>query len=135
MEIKNAKITGVSLTMADHGILTFQIFIEGGGWACSIGNYVNGKGYLGAKHWEVHGSGLVAMMKIMDVVGVKKWEDLTGKYIRVVDNDWGSTITKIGNILKDEWFDLREFFAAVGEDDVYKYDDPKSAWEEDLEED
>ena len=97
MEIKNAKITRVSLTMADHGVLTFQVFIDGGGWVCSIGNYVNGRGYLGANHWEAHGSGLVAMMKIMDIVGVERWEDLTGKYIRIEDNGWGSTITKIGN--------------------------------------
>lgn len=29
MEIENVRITDVSLSMADHGCLTFDIFIEG----------------------------------------------------------------------------------------------------------
>ena len=30
-QILNAKITGTSITMADHGCLTFWVTIEGGG--------------------------------------------------------------------------------------------------------
>ena len=48
--------------------------------------------------------------EILDVVGVDKWEDLPGKYIRFEDGGWGSTVTKIGNIIKDKWFDMRNFF-------------------------
>ena len=69
--------------MEDHGILTFTIFVRGRGWGCGIGQYTNGVGYLGAKEWKGNGSAIVAMMKIMDTVGVSKWEDLIGKYTAV----------------------------------------------------
>lgn len=49
-----------------------------------------------------------AISKVLEVVGVDKWEDLPGKYIRFEDN--GSIITKIGNIIEEKWFDIREFF-------------------------
>ena len=40
-----------------------------------------------------------------------EWEDLKGKYIRVKDNGWGSTIDEIGNLMEEKWFNLREFFS------------------------
>lgn len=110
MEILNAKITSTSITMADHGCLTFWVTIDGGGWGVSIGGYAIGSGYLGADEFNGYGLGLEAMMRIMDVVGVEKWEDLTDKYIRVESNGWGKPITKIGNIIHDQWFDVDEFF-------------------------
>lgn len=111
--VENARITKASLSMADHGVLVFNVTVEGYGWGCGIGTYVIGHGYLGAKQWDATGNGLIAMMKIMDVVGVEKWEDLKGNYIRV---GWdhtgcGGKIISIGNIIKDKWFDIREFFA------------------------
>lgn len=110
MEILNAKITSTSITMADHGCLTFWVTIEGGGSGISIGGYSIGHGYLGADEFHGYGPGLEAMMRIMDVVGVDKWEDLKDKYIRVESNGWGKRITKIGNITSNKWFDIDEFF-------------------------
>ena len=52
-----------------------------------------------------------AVSEILNVVGVDKWEDLPGKYIRFEDNGWGSTVTKIGNIIDNKWFDMKNFFA------------------------
>lgn len=110
-EIVNAKITGVTINMSNHACLTFQLFLEGDGWVSSYGGYCIGFGYLGATNFSSeNGGGLVAMMRIMDVVGVERWEDLKGKYVRVVDNGWGSSITKIGNIVEEKWFDIDEFF-------------------------
>ena len=37
-------------------------------------------------------------------------EDLPGKYIRFEDNGLGSTVTKIGNIIDDKWFDIESYF-------------------------
>lgn len=54
-----------------------------------------------------------AISKIL-VVGVDKWEDLPGKYIRIEYNGLGSTVTKIGNIIEEKWFDLKEFFGKIG---------------------
>ncbi len=110
-EIKNVKITNVSLTMADHGCLTFYLTLEGDGWGINYGGYCIGLGFLGSDSFTAkNGSGLVTIMRIMDTVGVERWEDLKGKYIRIVDEGWGSSVKKIGNIIKDKWFDIDEFF-------------------------
>jgi len=107
--IRNVKITDTRLTMRENGCLAFHIYFEG---QCSggFGGYVLGHGYLGADHFDADGSGLVAMMKIMDVVGVEDWEALPGKYLRIVDPGLGGVTTKIGNIIKDKWFDIDAFF-------------------------
>lgn len=114
MNIENAKITNVSLTMADYCSLVFWITIEGAGWGCSVGGYKIASGMLGAEPDEFtaeHGDGLVAIMRIMDAVGVSKWEDLKGKYCRIKTEGWGGTVDEIGNIIKDKWFNLKDFFA------------------------
>lgn len=112
MEILNAKITSTKLTMEDHGCLTFWIVLEGAGWGVSYGGYCIGHGYLGADEFTAGtGNGLEAMMRIMDVVGVDTWEDLIGKYVRVKNNGCGKPVDIIGNIMKDKWFNIKEFFA------------------------
>ena len=109
--IENAKITRTSLTMADHGCLTYWLFVEGSGWGCGIGGYAIGRGYLDADTFDgVNGYGIESMMRIMDTVGVDRWEDLPGKYIRVETEGWGSSIHKIDNLISPKWFDLKEFF-------------------------
>ena len=111
MEILNAKITSVSISMADHGCLTFTIFLEGEGWGVGYGGYCIGHGYLGADDFKAkNGKGLEAMMRIMDTVGAEKWEQLPGKYVRVKTNGWGDTVDIIGNLIKDKWFNIKEFF-------------------------
>jgi hypothetical protein len=118
--IKNAKITSVSITMADHGCLCYWIMLEGDVWGCGFGGYAIGNGCLGAKDPDFKaetGDGLIAMMRIMNVVGVSKWEDLEGQFVRVAMTDnWGSSIHIIGNILNDKWFDQKKFFAECRND-------------------
>ena len=132
MTIENAKITSTSISMADHGVLCISFCVKGDGWGCNIGQYVNGIGYLGAKEWKGNGSAIVAMMKIMDTVGVERWEDLSGKLIRVKTNGWGSTIDEIGNIIEDKWFNLREFYATDKGQAIFVLDErPPEEKEED----
>lgn len=109
-EIKNALIKKVSLTMADHGCLTFFLTLDGGSWACNYGGFCIGKGYLGADKFEGSAKGLEALMHIMNTIGVERWEDLENKYVRVVDPGWGGVVKKIGNVIEDKWFDFEEFF-------------------------
>lgn len=124
-EMINARIAKTTISMADHGCLTFQLFLEGDGWLAAYGGYCIGNGYLGAEDFSAdNGGGLVAMMKIMDVVGVERWEDLNGKYVRVMSNGWGSSITEIGNIMEDKWFDIDEFFKNYQKD--VKYNNEKA---------
>ena len=110
-ETENAKITRASITMSDHGCLTFYLALEGCGWVTNYGGYCIGKGYLDADEFSAeNGGGLVAMMRIMDTIGVEKWEDLVGKYCRVQTEGWGGSITTIGNIMSDKWFNIDSFF-------------------------
>ena len=109
-KITNAEITDVTISMADHGCLTFDLFIKTANFEVAVGGYCNGHGYLNSDYWDSSGTFGVALMKIMDTVGVERWEDLKGKHIRIVDDGWGSKITKIGHFMNDKWFDLAEFF-------------------------
>ena len=109
-EIRNAKITGTSLTMADHGVLCYYLTLDMGGSGCNYGGVVIGKGYLGADKFEGYAKGTEALIRIMDTVGVDRWEDLKGRYCRMVDPGLGGIVTKIGHIIEDKWFDQREFF-------------------------
>ena len=111
--IENALITNVDLSMADHGCLTLAMTLEGGGWGVVYGGYCLGKGYLGADDDFFDGSaaGMEYLMRIMDTVGVEKFQDLKGKYIRVAAKGWGNSVKIIGNIINDKWFDTETFFA------------------------
>ena len=114
-KIENALITGVDLSMADHGCLTLSIVLDGGGWGVVYGGYCLGHGYLGADHFDGSAAGMESIMRIMDVVGVEKFQDLKGKYVRVATKSWGSSVKIIGHILKDHWFDIETFFADKNE--------------------
>lgn len=116
MEIKNAKIKSVSISMADHGCLTFWLNLKLPGGFCGYGGYCIGHGYLGSENFDATDKGLTAMMKIMDTIGVEKWEDLADKYCRVKTDGWGSSISTIGNIMEDRWFDLEEHFKSKESD-------------------
>lgn len=115
-EIQNAKITKVDLSMADHGCLTLELMIEGKGWGCCFGGYVLGYGYVGAEEFEGSPKGIIEIMRIMDVVGVSRFNEMKGKYIRVEVEGWGGSVYKIGNIIEDKWFDYREFYKKERED-------------------
>lgn len=108
--IENAKITSVSLNMKDYGCLTLNMCLEGAGWGVVYGGYCLGKGYLGAKKFEGYAKGMEAIMQIMNVVGVSDLNDMEGKYVRAATKGLGATVTIIGNIVNDLWFDYDGFF-------------------------
>lgn len=116
--IENAKITNVDLSMEDHGWLVLWLTLEGKGWSCGFGGRCIGKGYLGAKEFTGSEKGIEEIMRIMDVVGVSKFNDIKGKYIRVHLEGWGATIEKTGNIIEDKWFDYREFYSQKEEENA-----------------
>ena len=114
-KIENALIENVDLSMADHGCLTLAMTLQGGGWGVIYGGYCLGHGYLDAKEFSGSASGMESIMRIMDVVGVARFQDLKGKYVRVAIKGWGHSVKIIGNILEDKWFDIETFFADKGE--------------------
>lgn len=109
---ENARITKQTISMADHGCLTFFVYLEARAWSAGYGGYNIAHGYLGADEFSAEtGNGLEAMMRIMDVVGVERWEDLVGKYVRCkVESSGMGPVIEIGNIIKDKWFNIDEFF-------------------------
>lgn len=112
--IKNARIMSTMLGREDHGIMTFIIYISAEGMTCGVGGYCLDE-FDSAKQTRVfRAKSMEAISKVLEVVGVDKWEDLPGKYIRFEDNGLGSAVYKIGNIIKDRWFNMREFFQHKG---------------------
>lgn len=108
--LRNAEITNVSLNFKDHGVLTLDLTLSGGGWGVVFGGYVLGRGYLGAKNFVGYASGLEAIMRIMDVVGVDDLTEMKGEHVRVATKGLGDSVKIIGNFIKDEWFDYGSFF-------------------------
>lgn len=108
--IENAKIRSTMLGREDHGIMTFMIYIDARDFSCGVGGFCLDGYDKESKTRVFKAESLEAISKVLEVVGVNKWEDLPGKYIRFEDNGWGSTVTKIGNIIEDKWFDMKAFF-------------------------
>lgn len=50
--LRNAEITNVSLNFKDHGVLTLDLTLSGGGWGVVFGGYVLGHGYLGSENFK-----------------------------------------------------------------------------------
>ena len=114
MEIKNAKISSTMLGREDHGIMTFMIYIDACDFTYGIGRYCLDEFNSATQTRVFRAESMEVISKILEVVGVDKWEDLPGKYIRIEYNGFGSTVTKIGNIIEEKWFDLKEFFGKIG---------------------
>lgn len=111
-KIVNARIDSTRFGREDHGILTFNIFVDlASGGTCGIGGFALDEYDKENDRRVCSAKGLEVMARILDVVGVYNWEDLPGTYVRVVDEGWGNFITKIGNLMKDEWVDIREMFS------------------------
>lgn len=113
--LENARITNVDLSMANHGVLTLSLTLQGAGWGCVYGGYVLGKGYVGAEEFEGSAMGMESIMKIMDVVGVDRFNDMKDQYVRVATKGWGDSVKIIGNIISDKWFDIESFFKEASE--------------------
>ena len=111
--IENAQITNVSLSASDYCCLSLNLTLKAAGWGVVYGGYCLGKVYPNSYEkdsYEGSADGMEAIMRIMDVVGVSRLEDMKGKYIRVATKGLSSTIKIIGNIINDRGFDYGSFF-------------------------
>ena len=105
--IENVKITDTFLGREYHGLLTCYLTVEGNGFGVSIGGYC-------LDQYDEHNNKRVARFELIDrileVAGVNSWEELQGKHIRVKSNGFGGRVTKIGNLIKEDWLDFDTFF-------------------------
>lgn len=119
--IINARITGTSLGVEDHGILSSWLNLDFDGSGQGFGGYcfdepVWGPGGRAAHDFKGRRGcafGMEYIRRLMEVVGVEKWEDLKGKYVRVRKADRWGAIEAIGNIIKDDWFDPKALAAQM----------------------
>lgn len=129
-ELKNAKITDVSLTMGNYGCLTSQLVAQPFPFNTSHGGRCLGYGYLGSKKFTGSPNGIEYLMRIMDVAGVESWGDLENKYVRVATKGWGDSVKIIGNLIDDRWFDSDSFFADAEETDIGRNKESQRSEEE-----
>lgn len=91
--------------------MTFYISVEMQDTVCCVGGYALDQFDHETGTRISFGRSMMAMRMILETVGVRNWEDLPGKFIRVEHNGLGSSITRIGNIIEEKWVDLKEFFS------------------------
>lgn len=113
-EIRNARIKSTMLGREDHGILTCYLNLEGDGWGCGFGGYAFDRYNQALKAREATEYGLAFIDEILKVTEVSSWEKLPGTYIRVDTEGWGGKIVRIGNLLKEQWFDPKELGERFG---------------------
>jgi hypothetical protein len=95
-EIRNAIIRETFLGYEDNGIFTYRIELDYGCTGQAAGMISLGDVYT---HRTVQG--------LIDTVGVKSWEELKGKYVRVLAEP--TRVHNIGNILDDgRWFNIEK---------------------------
>jgi hypothetical protein len=110
VEDKNAVITHASITNDDHGILSAWLTLDYGGCGQGFGGYCL---YLpkDCKHHTLLSPAGHFIWRVMEVAGVSEWSKLVGKTIRVRAEFDG--VKAIGHIVKDDWFNPSEDFAAA----------------------
>jgi len=94
--VKNAIIKKTFLGIEDHGF-TFCLYLKYGS-----GDQGAGMIALDGDH-EVNAIKL--LRKILEVVGVDKWEDLPGRPIRALAS--GLKVHAIGHIVEERWVDFQ----------------------------
>lgn len=106
-EIRNFKISATHLGYESHGIFTAYLTLQSAGFGISVGGYALDE-FIDKKR-IITKKGAELIPRIIDVVGVETWEQLAGQYIRVEDNGIGESISKIGNLIEDNWLDFDRF--------------------------
>lgn len=108
-EIKNAVIESVSLSKADHGLLSAWLFLNyGDSSAQGFGGYCL---YLPKSftHHQLLSHAGHFIWRCLEIADVDEWSKLPGKTIRVKSDL--SRVYAIGHIVKDDWFCPSEDFA------------------------
>ena len=100
IEIKNAVIKQAVITADDHGLLSVWLHLDFGGYTLYLPKSFS--------HHKLNSPAGHFIWRCMEVAGVTKWDQLTGKTIRVRGSYTG--IEAIGHIIFDDWFCPREDF-------------------------
>ncbi len=108
---QNARIERTMLGVEDHGIMSFYLYLDYGGSGQGFGGYGLDEYDKELKRRKGHAFGLEVIMQILRVVGVEKWEDLPGRFVRVTGTM--TKLTRLYNVLDDSRFlDMEELAQA-----------------------
>lgn len=109
IETRNAVIESATINNDDHGLLSAWLHLDYGGTGQGFGGYAL---YLPKqfKHHTLTGPNFAGhfIWRVMEIGGVSKWSQLSGKTIRVKAER--SRVHEIGHIVKDDWFNPSEDF-------------------------
>jgi hypothetical protein len=99
METKNAKIKSTHLGLEGHNIFTCLLNLDYGGSCQGFGGH----------SLKFDQYGIEYLNRILKTIGVRSWEELPGKMIRVkADN---CKVHAIGHIIEDRWFNPEDDLA------------------------
>lgn len=109
---QNAIIQDTMLGEEDHGIFTCMLYLKLEIGQQGFGGYgLDEYDKIAQRRIDRNGMGLEYIKRILDTVGVQKWEDLKGQHIRILKEDgWNSPILGIGHIMEDRWFEPKKWF-------------------------
>lgn len=110
VKVYNAEITGTMLGFEDHGIMSSFVYLKFDGGSVGFGGYALDEYNKSLGKRVGVACGMEYIKEIMEVVGVSKWEDLKGKYVRVKSEGLGGQAVALGNLIEDKWFEPREWF-------------------------
>lgn len=110
MKTTNAIIESVSITSADHGLLSAWVHVRFGGGGQGFGGYCL---YLPKSftHHKLESCAGHFIWRVMEIAGVEEWAKCAGKAIRIKHSH--SKIQAIGHIINDDWFDPSEDFKGI----------------------
>jgi hypothetical protein len=120
-KIKNACIADAELAMVNQGQgqshLVLLLNLKGDDWMVTYGGYSIGRTDVSADGESFEGTslGTELIMRMLDIIGVDKFRDATGKHVRAAIREDGK-VKIIGNIVTDKWFDIEAFFSEVKPD-------------------
>lgn len=100
MQLRNAKITSTTLGFEDHGILTAYIHLNYGSSGQSFGGF--GFGPTKSEFETNNGFGASFIATVLDIVDVDKWENISGRAVRVIHDH--ERVYAIGHLIENKWF-------------------------------
>jgi len=117
-EIHNGIIEKADVGFDGDWLFTYHLQLRGAGTGCIFGGHCLGKRMENKFYFDSRS--IVALMKILDVVGADNFKELEGKPIRIMEEN--CSVIGIGNFLEDKWFIPREFFAVKKDWEVLEDD-------------
>jgi hypothetical protein len=112
--IENARIERTTLGVEDHGFMTVWLHLSFGRGGQGFGGHaLDDKPKATGMPRRPTAYGLAYIMRVMEAVGVDRWENLPGKHVRIARNEYNGLIVAIGHIIEDKWFDPAKLHAEI----------------------